>query len=215
MLKQIKNTLFLALLFILFHSCSPSYGVIVQEDDTYNNEQRTYVRFGLKGKPLAKPSFSQNLNTELEFHKIKSERSKIQNLILNVNLGVDQNLDSTIYVKIDTIMYPLIINNIVYTAHKSVSTSESTTVKKTEDKDTDEKSDKKKVAKTVEITNTLERDESYYNKVSSIVVLSEDLSQDLVQFETINLRYYVDKHAYTITFSKKQMATIKAFFDKK
>ena len=212
MLKQIRNTLLLVLLFTIFYSCSSSYGVIVKEDDTYNNEQRTYVRFGLRGKPLAKPSFSYYLNTELEFRKIENTKSKVQHLIFDVNLGVDQNLDSPLFLKLDTIMYPLILKDIVYTAHKSVSTSESTTVKETKDKDADKNSDKKKATNTVEITNTVEKDESYYNKVSTIVDLSEVLSQDLVRFETINLRYYVDKHAYTIAFSKKQIATIQAFF---
>lgn len=213
-----KSVLRILLTSLVLTSCAltshyTSFGKIFHENDTFKNQQRSFVRFVFDAMPLT-AAFSNRKYMQVEFLKIKKADTLGFFMDLSMRLNIDQKIDSNFFLKTDTQVVEMSFKDIEYHKFHKSTTDRSTETTTTHQKDKDKETvDKKIIQTTIYTEKTNEYD---YNKVKTEQVqLNASLTESILQTKGLLLRYYIDEQAHSHHFTVKELDTIKILINSK
>ena len=211
-MRSLKLALLSLLFGYLFFSCSmlPSFnnfGKIFNEEDTYKNQKRSFVRFVFDAKPLTH-AFAHKRYTQLEFLKTTKENKIQLDMSLSMRLAIDEMIEPLYFLKTDTQLFKMHFDSIQYHRFHEIQNSTSSETMTTSESDKEEKDkEKKSVTKT---THTVKTNEYDYNKVrTNHIQLSDSIIRHLLSTEELFFQFYIKEQGYSYQFTTKEIETIK------
>lgn len=240
----LNGLVFLLLNFILFlSSCiSYPYGRIIEENDDFKNQNKTYVTFRTFAKPLktSKGSLRKPIRAYLKFEIEETTGYEAEyTMHFTTTTQPFYDMSETLYIKTDDIIHELQfskINNTVYIERNeecssSSSTSTSTTTNNNGETSassspsaqsigsgsTYEKRDCNKSTTTTTTTTTTDHttkiSENTLKNIRSQLIIGDGLRKSLARAKQIQIRVYIDTNAYNIDLQNNNIITVNKIMD--
>jgi len=198
-MKKISLTILILLVIASTFSCAISFNKIRQVKDSYKKETITYLEQKTYARSLYKKNiFQRDLFTFLTWKNITNNNSKNNHLSLKLTLSPDKRMGKYLFIKLDDSIYKIPADSIHYSNFKGVNTDENIKISK------------KDSTKTVSIDRT--QSAYNYNKITYIVLITDELINKIIATKEISIRFYINKIAKTITLSKPKVKKIKLLF---